>query len=138
MKYIKQIILIITFSFLSLNIQSQTDSNICFPIQTVRNIEKDLIRGDYCDSISKAKDTIIIAQNEKLAAKDSTLKAKNEQLGLAKENTGLYKGIIEAREEEVKALVKASKKDKFWKTVYKIGDFVLPAAAAYFTYRLMK
>lgn len=126
---------------MNFTIQSQTvtnnDSTLCFPIQTVRNIEKDLIKGDYCDSISKAKDTIIIALKTKVADKDNTIKAKNEQLDLAKENSSLYKKVIEVREEEVKALVKASKKDKFWKTIYKIRDFVLPVVASYFTYRVL-
>lgn len=130
------ICLLLTFTSLSQTV-TNNDSIICFPVQTVRNIEKDLIKGDYCDSISKAKDTIIDAQKEKIAAKDSTIKAKNEQLVLAKENTGLYKKVVEVREEEIKALVKASKKDKFWKTVYKIGDFVLPVVASYFTYRVL-
>lgn len=123
-------------SFTSL---SQIDtSKICFDKPTVANIQKDLIRGDYCDSTSKAKDTIIIALKTKVADKDNTIKTKNEQLGLLKDNQGLYKKVIEVREEEIKAFKAASKKDKFWKTVYKIGDFVLPAAAAYFTYRIMK
>jgi hypothetical protein len=131
------ICLLLTFISLSQTVTNNGDSTVCFPVQTVRNIQKDLIRGDYCDSIDKAKDTIIIAQKEKIAAKDSTLKVKNEQLGLAKENSGLYKDVIKVREEEIKALVKASKKDKFWKTVYKIGDFVLPVVASYFTYRVL-
>jgi len=122
-------------SFITL---SQTDTNkICFDRSTVVNIQKDLIRGDYCDSISKAKDTIIIAQNVKIVAKDNTIKAKNEQLVLLKENTGLYKKVIEVREEEIKALVKASKKEKIWKTVHKIGNFILPAVASYFTYKVL-
>ena len=130
------ICLLLTFTSLSQTV-TNNDSIVCFPVQTVRNIEKDLIKGDYCDSISKAKDTIIDAQKEKLAAKDSTLKAKNEQLVLAKENSSLYKKVIEVREEEIKALVKASKKEKFWKTVHKIGNVVLPAVASYFTYRVL-
>jgi len=128
---------------LSFSIQSQTvikidnDSSICFPVQTVRNIEKDLIKGDYCDSTSKAKDIIIIAQNEKIVAKDNTLKAKDEQLVLAKENANLYKEAKEVREEEIEAFKSSAKKDKFWRTFHKIGNFVLPVVASYFTYRVL-
>lgn len=129
---------------LSFTIQSQTatrtnkDTTLCFPIQTVREIEKDLIRGDYCDSTSKAKDTIIDAFKIKIAFKDSTLKAKNEEILLHRMNEGFYNQIGERHEAEINALKKELKKQKFWKVVYKIGDVVLPAAAIYLTYRFTK
>ena len=44
MNYLKKIILFLTFFLLSFNINSQTDSTICFPIQVVRGIQKDLIK----------------------------------------------------------------------------------------------
>ncbi len=122
-------------SFIS---QSQTDtSKICFEKKIVVAIQKDLIRGDYCDSIKKAQDTIIKAQNEKIIAKDSTLKAKNEQISLAKKNTSHYEGIVKVRDEEIRIFKKEVKKEKTWKNIHKIGNFVLPVVASYFTYRVL-
>lgn len=124
---------------LTFTIQSQVDTNkdslICFPKSVVKNIKKDLIKGDYCDSISKSKDTIIIAFKTKIIAKDSVIKSRNEQISLYNKNKGLYEGIINVKNTEITAQNKEIKKQKFWKIVYKIGDFVLPVAAVFFTYK---
>src|SRR4051812_49049876 len=102
-KKLRLLTICLLMSFISLS-QTDTDTNkICFDKPTVVNIQKDLIRGDYCDSIRKAQDTIIIAQREKIAAKDSINKSQKEQLSLAKENANLYKGIVGVRDEEIQA-----------------------------------
>ena len=131
------ICLLLTFTSLSQNVTKNNDSILCFPIQIVRNIEKDLIKGDYCDSISKSKDVIIDAQKEKISAKDSTLKAKNGQIDLFKQNETLWNSVVEVKDNAIQAQTKALKKEKLWKNIHKIGNFVLPVVASYFTYKVL-
>lgn len=117
--------------------QSQIDTSndplICFPKSTVVKIEKDLIRGDYCDSTNKAKDTIIIALKEKVTAQDSIDKIKSEQILLHKMNEQFYEQIGERKDAEIKAYKKEIRRQKFQKVIFIIGDVVIPAVAVYFT-----
>jgi hypothetical protein len=78
----------------------------------VVGIQKDLIRLDYCDSISIVKDSIIYNRNSKISLKDSIINSKNIQISFHKDIENAYKEQIVLKDEKIVGLETKIKKQR--------------------------